>query len=344
MATEMVDPARRLGGDVHAAARHHGRQRGAALDPRGPRRQLHRPAVGGRRVRADARCARADRRLARRPARPAAAVRDRARDLLVRFAALRARARPDLPQPRPRRAGHRRRGDVRRLAGAASRRSSPPAASAATAMGIYGATIGVAVAIGPLVGGALTDALGWRVDLLPERADRPGGDRDHLRSSCARAATRTRPASTGPGVATFSTALFLLVLALVRGNDEGWGSTLIVSLFAGSAVLLAAFMAIESRVSEPMLPLALFRRPAFTGVQLAAFAISASVVRAVPLHRRSTCRTTSGYTPFEAGLRYLPITLAAFFIVAGRGRAPVPGSGPGPDERRPGALRASVCC
>ena len=69
----------------------------------------------------------------------------------------------------------------------------------------------------------------------------------------------------------------MLVLALVRGNDEGWGSTLIVSLFAGAAALLAAFVAIESRVREPMLPLGLFRRPSFTGVQLAAFAVSASV-------------------------------------------------------------------
>ena len=79
------------------------------------------------------------------------------------------------------------------------------------------------------------------------------------------------------GVATFSTALFLLVLALVRGNDEGWGSTMIVSLFAGAAALMAAFVAIESRVKEPMLPLGLFKLPSFTGVQLAAFAVSGSM-------------------------------------------------------------------
>jgi MFS family permease len=64
-----------------------------------------------------------------------------------------------------------------------------------------------------------------------------------------------------PGVATFSGALFLLVLALLRGNEEGWGSGLIVSLFVGSAVLLVAFLAIERRVRGPMLPLGLFRPP-----------------------------------------------------------------------------------
>ena len=56
------------------------------------------------------------------------------------------------------------------------------------------------------------------------------------------------------------------VLAFVRGNDEGWGSTLIVSLLASSGALLAGFIAIERRVAEPMLPLGLFRSRAFTGV------------------------------------------------------------------------------
>jgi Na+/melibiose symporter-like transporter len=99
----------------------------------------------------------------------------------------------------------------------------------------------------------------------------------------------------------------------VRGNDEGWGSTLIVSLFAGSAALLAAFMAIESRVREPMLPLGLFKSSSFTGVQLAAFAISASAF-ALFLYIGLYLQNYLGYTPLQAGLRYLPITLAAFFM------------------------------
>ena len=145
------------------------------------------------------------------------------------------------------------------------------------------------------------------VDLLPQRPDRPRGNRVtylRLRESRDPNATRVDWA----GVATFSGALFLLVLALLRGNDEGWGSTLIVSLFAGSAALLAAFVAIEHRVREPMLPLGLFRLPSFTGVQLAAFALSASLF-ALFLYLTLYLQNYLGHSPLETGLRYLPITL-----------------------------------
>src|SRR4051794_28313235 len=126
-----------------------------------------------------------------------------------------------------------------------------------TAMGIYGASIGVAVAIGPLVGGALTDGLGWRsIFYLNVPIGLAAIAITYLRLRESRDPNATRV--DWPGVASFSAALFMLVLALVRGNDEGWGSTLIVSLFAASAVLLGAFVAIENRVSEPMLPLGLF--------------------------------------------------------------------------------------
>src|SRR5881275_1677035 len=69
-----------------------------------------------------------------------------------------------------------------------------------------------------------------------------------------------------PGVVSFSGALFMLVFALLRGNAQGWGSTQIVSLLVGAVVLLGAFVAIEYRSANPMLPLELFRNRAFTGV------------------------------------------------------------------------------
>jgi predicted MFS family arabinose efflux permease len=115
------------------------------------------------------------------------------------------------------------------------------------------------------------------------------------------------------GLVTFSTALLLLVLGLLRGNDDGWGSTTIVSLFAGAAVMLAAFAAIERRVAEPMLPLGLFRSRAFTGVQLAAFAVSVSLF-ALFLYLTLYLQNYLGYSPLQAGLRYLPITLVPFFV------------------------------
>ena len=188
----------------------------------------------------------------------------------------------------------------------------PAGRERANAMGIYGASIGVAVAVGPLVGGALTDGLGWRSIFylnVPIGLAAIAVTYAKLRESRDPNATRVDWA----GVASFSAALFMLVLALVRGNDEGWGSTLIISLFAGSAALMTAFVAVESRVSEPMLPLGLFRRPSFTGVQLAAFAISAAAF-ALFLYIGLYLQNYLGYTPLQAGLRYLPITLAAFFL------------------------------
>ena len=179
------------------------------------------------------------------------------------------------------------------------------------AMGAYGTTIGVAVAVGPLVGGALTDSLGWESIFylnVPIGVAALAITQLKLRETRDPNATRVDWA----GVVSFSTALLALVLALVRGNDEGWGSTLIVSLFAGAAALLVAFLAIERRVTEPMLPLGLFRRPAFTGVQLAAFAVSGSIF-ALFLYLTLYLQNYLGLSPFQAGLRYLPITVASFF-------------------------------
>jgi EmrB/QacA subfamily drug resistance transporter len=178
------------------------------------------------------------------------------------------------------------------------------------AMGLYGATIGVAVAAGPLVGGALTDSLGWESIFylnVPIGLIAIAITYLKVRESRDPNATRVDWA----GVVTFSGALLMLVLALVRGNDEGWGSALIVALFAGSAVLLGAFLAIERRVAEPMLPLGLFRRRAFTGVQLAAFAVSGSLF-ALFLYLTLYLQNYLGLSPLEAGLRYLPITVASF--------------------------------
>jgi EmrB/QacA subfamily drug resistance transporter len=187
------------------------------------------------------------------------------------------------------------------------------------AMGIYGATIGIAVAIGPLVGGLLTDGLGWESVFL---VNVPIGVAA-IAITLWKVAESRDPNATRvdwAGVTTFSTSLFLLVLALVRGNDEGWGSTLIVSLIASAAVLLIAFVVIERRVAQPMLPLELFKRPAFTGVQLAAFAVSGSMF-ALFLYLTLYLQNFLGYSPIDAGLRYLPITVASFIVAPMAGMA-----------------------
>jgi hypothetical protein len=85
-----------------------------------------------------------------------------------------------------------------------------------------------------------------------------------------------------------------------------------------SAVLMAAFLVIETRVRQPMLPLHLFRKPAFTGVQLAALAVSASMF-ALFLYLTLYLQGYLGHDPIEAGIRYLPVTVVNFFVAAGTG-------------------------
>src|SRR5918999_945478 len=134
----------------------------------------------------------------------------------------------------------------------------------------------VVLMAGPLVGGALVDSLGWESIFF---LNVPIGVAA-IAITYARVRETRDPNATGVdwlGVATFSSSLFLLVLALLRGNQDGWGSPLIVGLFAAAAVLLAAFVMIERKVAGPMLPLGFFKRPAFTGVQIAAVGVSASM-------------------------------------------------------------------
>jgi EmrB/QacA subfamily drug resistance transporter len=195
----------------------------------------------------------------------------------------------------------------------------PSGAERGMAMGIYGASIGVAVAIGPLVGGLLTDGFGWEWVFL---INVPIGLATIAVTYWKLAESRDPNATRidWGGLVTFSVALFALVLALVRGNDEGWDSTMIVGLFAAAAALMAAFVVIEQRVREPMLPLGLFRRRAFTGVQLGAFAVSGSMF-ALFLYLTLYLQSFLGLSPIEAGVRYLPITLGAFVVAPFAGMA-----------------------
>ena len=186
-----------------------------------------------------------------------------------------------------------------------------------TAMGIYGATIGVSVAVGPLVGGALVDSLGWAWVFfinVPVGIAAIAVTYTKLRESRDPNATSVDWA----GLATFSSALFLLVFGLLRGNEEGWGSPFILALLGAAVALLVAFVVIESGVKQPMLPLRLFRKPAFTGVQLAALGVSASMF-ALFLYITFYLQNHLGHSPLEAGLIYLPFTVISFFAAAAGG-------------------------
>lgn len=180
------------------------------------------------------------------------------------------------------------------------------------AMGIYGAAIGMSVAIGPLVGGAITTALNWRwVFFINVPVGIVALAVTYLKVRESRNPNATRV--DWPGLITLSGGLVLLVLALLRGNDDGWGSAQILAELGAAAALLTAFIGVERRVSEPMLPLGLFRRRAFTGVQLAAVGVSASLF-SLFLYLTLYLQDYLHYSPLQAGLRYLPITLGAFVV------------------------------
>ena len=179
-----------------------------------------------------------------------------------------------------------------------------------TAFGIWGATTGFAVAVGPLVGGVLTDGLGWEWIFL---VNVPIG-----LVTAAITVARVPESERDPsaridwaGLVTFSASLFCLVLGLIRGNDQGWTSAQILGLLAAALVLMVVFVAVELRRSQPMLDLRLFRKPAFTGAQIVAFTLHASMF-SMFLYIVLYMQNVLGYSPLETGVRFLPISVLSF--------------------------------
>jgi EmrB/QacA subfamily drug resistance transporter len=188
----------------------------------------------------------------------------------------------------------------------------PGAKERTGALAAYGATIGASFAVGPLVGGALTSGLDWQWIFL---VNIPLGiaclwiTRTYVNESRDPAARRVDV----PGQVALGAGLFLLVLGLLRGNEDGWTSTPILAALGAAVVLLVAFIAIERRVREPMLPLGLFRNPSFAGAQIAALAISATFF-AVFLYLTLYLQQVLGLSAVEAGLVYLPATIVMFLV------------------------------
>ena len=180
------------------------------------------------------------------------------------------------------------------------------------ALAVWGATVGAAVACGPLVGGLLTDGLGWRwiffvnipvgvfalvvaLTRIPESRDE---DARH---------TDVR------GLVTFAAALFLIVFGILRGNASGWTSTVILISLVGGVLLLVLFVAIEMRQDRPMFDVTLFRQRAFLGVSIATFCIAAGMFAMFP-YLSIYLQDILGYSPLATGVRFLPLTAFVFFV------------------------------
>ncbi|SDO84981.1 drug resistance transporter, EmrB/QacA subfamily [Nakamurella panacisegetis] len=186
----------------------------------------------------------------------------------------------------------------------------PDAKKRAGAIGAFGATLAAATAVGPLLGGALVDGPGWRWIFLinvPIGAAALVGARFVLTESRAAVARK----ADWPGTIALSAALVALVYGLIRSSDEGWGSAPVIVLMGVTVVLLVAFVVREQRTPEPMLDLSLLRRPSFVGPALLALISSATLVASTSYIALYFINTL-GYTPFQAGLRFLPLTVASF--------------------------------
>jgi len=179
------------------------------------------------------------------------------------------------------------------------------------ALGAWGAVGGLAIAIGPLVGGAIVEGVAWNwifwvnvpigIFLVPlawfglRESHGPAGRLDL------------------PGVALASAGLFGVVWAFINGNSEGWTSPIIVGAFAAGAALLLAFVLWERRAPAPMLPPRFFKSRAFSLVNLSAMLMSFGMFGAIFLLVQFL-QFARLYSPLEAGMAILPWTLAPMFV------------------------------
>ena len=178
----------------------------------------------------------------------------------------------------------------------------------AIAIAIYGAVMGAGAAVGPLLGGALVGAFGWESIFL---INVPIGL--VALAIAVRFVPETLGAQDRPldliGTAMLSAGLFAGVYVLIDANRRGWASGAILALSALSVLGLAAFGWWESRSGAPMLDLGVVCRPGFAGVSLAAFAAAGTLIASTN-YLALYFMNTMGYSPFQAGLRALPLTIA----------------------------------
>ncbi len=183
------------------------------------------------------------------------------------------------------------------------------------AFGLFGAVAGLALAFGPLIGGLLTDALSWRWIFLvnvPIGALALVAGVLRLRESREPAAHRID----WLGMVAFGLGLALLVLGFLRGESAGWTSALILGSFAAAAVLLVVFVLVEKHLGErAMFDLSLLRIGTFTGVCLATLLSNATSLAAVFL-QISYVQNVLGYSPWNTGLRFMPMMITLFVVSA----------------------------
>jgi EmrB/QacA subfamily drug resistance transporter len=186
------------------------------------------------------------------------------------------------------------------------------------AFGVWGAVTGVAVAIGPVLGGALVSGLSWRFIFFVNLPIGVGA----LILTLSRVAESRDSAGRRPdwlGFALFTVGLASLIYALIEAGLRSFGDTRVVGCFAAAGVFIAAFLIAERYVPRPMFDLSLFRLPTFCGGAIAAFGISASIFSML-LYLTLYLQDLLGYSPLQTGLRLLILSggILSVSTIAGR--------------------------
>ena len=186
-------------------------------------------------------------------------------------------------------------------------------------IGAWAGLTGVASAVGPLLGGWLVDAVSWRLVFLinppiaaiavvvalrrvPETRDDTAGRRVDL-----------------PGALVAALGLGGITAALIEGPVRGWGDAMVATAAVVGAVALVAFVVVEARTADPMLPLAVFRSRQFSGANVTTFAVYAALGGALFLVVLEL-QTVLGYSPLAAGAALLPITVLLLLLSPSAGR------------------------
>ncbi|MFL5870388.1 MAG: MFS transporter [Solirubrobacterales bacterium] len=187
-----------------------------------------------------------------------------------------------------------------------------PASKRGAAIGIFSAITGIAVAAGPLVGGAIVEGISWEwifwINVPIGLAAIP------LVLTKMRESYGSDTGLDIRGLALISAGAFGIVWGLVRGNAIGWGSVEVIGSLAVGLALVAVFIAWELRAPEPMIPMRFFRSRSFAAGNAAIFLTFASLFSAVFFYAQ-LLQTGLGYSPLETGLRLMPWT-ATFITVA----------------------------
>jgi EmrB/QacA subfamily drug resistance transporter len=194
-----------------------------------------------------------------------------------------------------------------------------PAAERGRAIGTWAGVSALALAIGPVLGGFLVESVSWQSIFfinLPVAVAAVFVTLFAVKESRDETVARTVDF---PGVATLTVGLAALVLALVEGNDWHWGSGREIAMYVVAVLGLGAFAVIETRRRVPMVDLSFFRSRTFLGANIVAFIVSFAML-AMFFFLALYMQNIRGYTPLQAGVRFLPSTMMIVLIapIAGR--------------------------